>query len=380
MDTASASARSGIPRALAKFLFHHNPFYLLSALCMIAGCYALNGDLGLRAGELPRLLVLVVTLNLYEVLLIALGLYLIRDRGVERDGRTLLLLEAPFLVDLAFLNAEMAQTRGATALILNAMVFLLALLKVAVIFRVLYREFPTRVFKLVAAELLVLFALPSVFKAVAHAGVPTAGQFYAAWFVIGLLPVMYEAQLWVAEQFAKDRAAAFDVPRRKFILRLYMTLPFVSVVAHLGMLHWVYNARFYLGEGALVLLGVSLPLARVQIAEPQLRALLKTVRIGLPAAAIAMTLMDPAPLLLQIGARTPLTSAILIVAGAYAVYVYVYLRRHAFYCIAAAAMSGGMVLFLQWGVAAVAAGFAFLGLGATVSLRQPREVPATGAE
>ncbi len=375
MDAVSASVRARLSRALATFLFHHNPFYLLSALCMIAGCYALNGDLGLRAGELPRLLVLVVTLNLYEVLLIALGLYLIRDRGIERDGRTLLLLEAPFLVDLAFLNAEMAQTRGPTALILNGLVFVLALLKVAVIFRVLYREFPARVFKFVAAELLVLFGLPSVFKAVAHAGVPSFQQFYTAWVVIALLPVLYEVQLWLAERFQRGRSAELDAPRRQFILRLYMVLPFVSLVAHLGMLHWVYNARFYLGEGALVLLGVSLPLARVRIADPQLRGMFKTARLGLPVLAIAMTLADPAPLYLQIGARTPLTSAMIVIAGAYIVYVYVYLRRHAFYWIAAAASSGGMALFLQWGVAAVAAGFAFLGLGATVSLQRPVEAP-----
>ena len=53
---------------------------------MIAGCYMLNGDLGLRVGELPRLLLLVATLNAYELLLIALGLYLIRGRGIGAMG------------------------------------------------------------------------------------------------------------------------------------------------------------------------------------------------------------------------------------------------------------------------------------------------------
>jgi hypothetical protein len=379
MDTVSASPRAGLPRALATFLFHHNPFYLLSALCMIAGCYMLNGDLALRAGELPRLLLLVATLNAYELLLIALGLYLIRGRGIERDGRTLLLLEAPFLVDLAFLNAEVAQTHGATALVLNALVFGLALLKVAAIFGVLYEQFPSRIFGFVATELLVLFGLPSVFRAVAHNGSPTTAQFFAAWLIVALLPVMYETQLWLAERMARHGVAGFAAPRRRFILHLYMTLPFVSLLAHLGMLHWVYNARFYLGEGTLVLLAVSLPLARMQVADAQARSLLATVRVALPAIALVMTLEDPVPLAMHIGGRTPLTPAMVIAAGAYVVYVYMYLRKHALYYIAAAASSSGMALFLQWGVAAVAAGFAFLGLGASISLRQqPEVVPPAG--
>jgi hypothetical protein len=334
MDTVPISGRAGMPRALATFLFHHNPFYLLSALCMIAGCYLLNDDLGLRVGELPRLL----------------------------------LLEAPFLVDLAFLNAEMAQTHGATALLLNGLVFCAALLKVAVIFRVLYVEFPSRIFRFVAAELLVLFALPSVLKAVAHHGSLTPGQFYMAWLVVALLPVMYESQTWLADRLPKQNPTVPQVPRRRFILHLYMTLPFVSLLAHLGMLHWVYCSRYYLGEGALVLLGISFPLARLKATDPRARSLVAALRFALPAMAIAMTLMDPVPVALQVGGRTPLTPAMLIAGGAY---VYTYLRKHAIYYIAAAVSSGGMALFLQWGVAAVAAGFAFLGLGASISLRQP---------
>src|SRR5690348_12261067 len=98
------------PNPLLRFLVHHNPFYLLSALCMIAGCYALNSALQTRSGELPKLLLLMGTLQLYEFLLVGLGVYLIVKHRLDRDGRTLLLLDAVFLVDLTFLNAETAAT------------------------------------------------------------------------------------------------------------------------------------------------------------------------------------------------------------------------------------------------------------------------------
>ena len=41
------------------FLVHQNPFYLLRALCMLAGCYALNSGLGVRTGEVWKLLGLI---------------------------------------------------------------------------------------------------------------------------------------------------------------------------------------------------------------------------------------------------------------------------------------------------------------------------------
>jgi hypothetical protein len=375
MDTVSHSSRAGLSRALSAFLFHHNPFYLLSALCMIAGCFMLNRDLGLQPGEMSRLLLLVGTLNLYELLLIALGLYLIRGRGIERDGRTLLLLEAPLLVDLTFLNSEIAQAHASAALFLNLLLFFMAVVKVGLIFRVLYREFPMRIFSFIVLELAVLFGMPTILKAIAHFGALNPRQMYCTWMVVAMLPVLYEAGRWIAEQLPKSERIAFDVPRRAFILRLYVTLPFISLIAHLVMLHWVYLSRFYLGEGALVVLGISLPLARMQPADARLRAAVMQLRIALPMAAVAMTLLDPVPLSLAIGGRTPLTPIMFAGAGAYAVFVYVFLRRHALYYLVGGFSSGVMVMFLQWGVAAIAAGFAFLGIGAVISLRRPPVAP-----
>jgi hypothetical protein len=375
MCIGSPSSRAGFSRALSSFLIHQNPFYLLSALSMIAGCFLLNRDLGLRPGELSRLLLLVGTLNLYELLVIGLGLYLIRGRGIERDGRTLLLLEAPLLVDLTFLNSEVAQTHGSTAIFLNLLLFGLAILKVGMIFRVLYREFPVRIFGFVMLELMVLFGMPTAFKAVAHFGSLTAAQMYAGWIVVAMLPVVYEAARWFAEQSPKNPRVAFDVPRRAFILRLYVTLPFISLIAHLGMLHWVYLTRFYLGDAALVLLGLSLPMARMQPADARLRAMVMQLRILLPMAAIAMAVIDPAPLAITIGGRTPVTPVMLTAAGAYAVYVYLLLRRHAIYYLVGGFSSGVMAMFLEWGAAAIAAGFAFLGIGAVISLRRPPVAP-----
>ena len=54
---------------------------------------------------------LIVTLNVYEAALLAIALFLITRRGLRRDGRMLLLLQAFFLADFTFLNAEVATGR-----------------------------------------------------------------------------------------------------------------------------------------------------------------------------------------------------------------------------------------------------------------------------
>ena len=122
MTIASYTLRPSLRSLLVTFLVHHNPFYLLSAVSMLLGCYALNAGLATRTGEIGKLLALIGMLNFYELILIALGLYLIRRRGLIRDGRTLLLLEIPFLIDLAFLNAEASSVSLSRGLLLNSVV------------------------------------------------------------------------------------------------------------------------------------------------------------------------------------------------------------------------------------------------------------------
>ena len=88
-------------RSLLRFLTEHNPFYLLSAACMLASCLALTNSLSWISITRSRLLTLIVTLNVYEAALLAIALFLITRRKLRRDGRMLLLLQAFFLADFS---------------------------------------------------------------------------------------------------------------------------------------------------------------------------------------------------------------------------------------------------------------------------------------
>src|SRR5215469_15809895 len=119
-ESASRSRRSAMPEATSvssgpaaayrllpearRSLFHSfidsNPFYLLSACCMLAGCLALTNSLSWLSIPLPKLLILLLTLNVYEGALIGLAAYLVLVRGLRRDGMMLVILEAFFLIDI----------------------------------------------------------------------------------------------------------------------------------------------------------------------------------------------------------------------------------------------------------------------------------------
>jgi hypothetical protein len=390
--------RPSFRAALVSFFVHHNPFYLLSALCMLAGCYALNSGLAPRTGDLGKLLGLVGILNAYEAMLIALGLYLIRRRGILRDGRTLLLLEAPFLVDLAFLNAEVGSVSVRLGLLLNSIVLTLALIKTAAVMHALWGRVPRRMFGFIALELSVLFLLPTAFTRFEHHGDVTPAQFYGAWWIVGALLSVYELQ----SRFLGDAPGPVEGGVRLFIGRLYVVLPLASLILHLSLLHWVYRVPFLRGDLSPVLIGFAFVLGR---SSRRAKGEIRLLRLVLPAAAVMLALESSPNIDFSLIPRLSLTAVTLTLAAAYVCYVYSFFFKYAARMLVGAAGLVFVAAFgpsmdqisysvewacerianfvnwlygrsaIEWGLTAMACAFAFLGLGASISLKK---TPAIG--
>ena len=104
MEANHGNRKFDCARSWLRLIVDHNPFFLLSGLCMLFGCYLLNGGTT-RAGDVGKLVILLLVINAYEAMIIPLGLTLIR-RGefFKRNGRMLLVLELLFLIDITFTN------------------------------------------------------------------------------------------------------------------------------------------------------------------------------------------------------------------------------------------------------------------------------------
>jgi hypothetical protein len=184
-----------------RFIVNNNPFYVLSAMCMLAGLFMLNDSLHYSPIPATKLLTLIATLNVYEWFIIGLSVCLLR-RGILRDGGLILLIEVFFLADVAFLNAELFTASPTLAWPSSLILLGLACAKLIVILRALETHRPVGrtiepgIVRLVLscslATLLLLFAIPGFLFEYAnhHGGQVPAPILYGIWWIVGLLPAL----------------------------------------------------------------------------------------------------------------------------------------------------------------------------------------------
>ena len=379
-------------RSFWRFIHDRNPFYLLSAVSMFAGCRAIISAVGVAPGDGRMLIGLVAALQAYEVLLIGLALFLIRRRGLGRDGWILLSIDALFLTDLTLLTGEVFSADVHVGVLVNAACFVLAMAKVGVVVRVLRLRVPAGAMAMIGLQLAAMFGVTGVFKGLARDGVVPPTLLYAGWWVVAAMPA-----LWAMAGRRRQSVEGEDAPANPFALlpyRLYAFLGFVSLVVHLGGLHRVYGVPLNAAYVAPLLLGLAILIGR---ATSLPAGAVATFQMMLTAAAVFMSLRFPIgmtghPLGVAV---TPLRCAL---AGA-AVVALCALWRHrrlmfasiATACVATAALGGdvremrehlvavlrwlrdmGRLLVpttpMEWGVAAVIASFVLLGIGASISL------------
>jgi hypothetical protein len=392
MPAATHAAFSPVRNALTS-----NPFYLLSACCMLGGCLALTNSLSWTSIPISRLLILIATLNLYEAALIGLGMYLIIKRGAARDAIMLLILEAFFLSDITFLNAEIATARLGMGLAIGGFLLAAAAIKLSLIFRTLGLRHSMAHFAFIMLQLAAVVVIPLILPHI-HSGTVTPIWFYGGWWLVALLLASYELlPRFLSAQMIRDAhwpAATM----------FYLSIPWLSLAAHLGILHYVYQTDYFAADAAPLLLALTLVLTRLAPVRLMSRADILTLRLILPVAAVAISVSSPAQLnfALQHGQYMLTTLRIAFIA-AYLTYTYCLLRRYWIPMLAGGATALAAFLFgpspaqvatsaqdgwdwlsqatwkfvpktlAAWGAVAIAASFAFLGLGAVVSLKRKED-------
>lgn len=231
-------------------LADHNPFYLLSALAMLAGLFALCGSLDWSPLPLVTLLSLVGILTAYEFCLLGGG-RLLAGRGLSRDAAMVLVIEAYFLVDGGFLAAEVFTESFGVGLAVAASLLVLGAGKLEIVWRLM--RLPRPVYWLALGQVAFVLAVPGVFKHVAAGrdGVLPPLTAYAGWWAAGLIPVGYALVSRALER------GGFDPRRLPAVAKWTLALAAVSVAAHLWSGGWVYKLRWDVANLAPVTLGLA---------------------------------------------------------------------------------------------------------------------------
>src|SRR5262245_55774777 len=172
------------PRAWMASIIDHNPCYILSGLCMLFGCYLLNAALYTPAGDIRKLLTLLAVLNIYELLLVGLGLLLIQRDVLRRDAWIVLGLEALFVCDITFTSGIIATINSRWGLAIAIGLIALTAIKTGILFRALRAPFPIRCLLFVLLQITLLHLTPVYFR---HVSAPRHGRLpetivYAFWW------------------------------------------------------------------------------------------------------------------------------------------------------------------------------------------------------
>lgn len=246
-----ASRPARLPR-LAAMVCDHNPFYLLSGVCLLAGGFAINLAAHERDDGAGLLALLVAVFAVYEVLILGLGVYLYRSRGLARDAAVLLGLELLLLVDVTLLHHELFTASGALGSGVAAVVVMLGVVKVAVLDRGLTLNLDGRIWAAVVVGLVGVYGLPGALRWLKWLEVLDREWFLAAWWAV--------AGVIVAASLVRPHAAS---PTRlgAALRRGVVLAPVVSVGWHLALAHWQFEVAWTPAMAGPVLVALAASMA-----------------------------------------------------------------------------------------------------------------------
>ncbi|HUO10286.1 MAG TPA: hypothetical protein VM008_18410 [Phycisphaerae bacterium] len=374
-----------------RFLFPHNPTFLLSALFMFLGCYLINSALDVRTGDTGKLIALLVTINVYEVALLLLGITLLRRASFNRDGTLLLLIQMLFLTDAPFLLAQSAMASAGWLSIFNLLLLAAGVAKAVFALRALNIPLHPRTLGFLLLQLMLIYcAVPLFLSHNTIDGVIHANPMYLAWWIVGLLPLAYDLLARIAP------LPADSTPQQLFLRRAYIIVPWLFLIAHLAFFQYAYRSPFFLADLSPVLLGLAVATLRTRSLR---QSDLITLRVVLPALAICFALPadDASALTPTLLTLTPqwLTTGMSLLTAAYCLHInaaaitavlfsIIALLRH--YGPSPSTVIDQLSSFYTsvynlladlvpksattWGILSIVAAFALLGLGAIRTLRR----------
>ncbi len=213
-----------------------NPFYLLSAVCLILGCWLL----GHTSQSLPGLSALIAGLVAYELLAVPLALWLARQRAFGRDAAIVSVLVIFLAADFTFFYSQAATERQDFAQIAT----LFGAAQSLAVVGWLLRGFGVRLTQagqwILAADFLAIHLMPLAMRLLsdkANMALALLGVAVATGLLLALhgLPARWRhPEMAAGESRRLTRALAWLAP----------AVALASLAAHGASVQWVYDIRF----------------------------------------------------------------------------------------------------------------------------------------
>ncbi|MEM6391608.1 MAG: hypothetical protein AAF797_02420 [Planctomycetota bacterium] len=217
-----------------------NPFFLLSGVMLLFGCFAVTRGIDTMDGKFWRLVGLIAAVNLYEGLAIGVGLWLSRSQALVRDARWLLGLAALLAVDVTLLGNAVATDDPLRGGIVVAVLALLACVKVKVLLQGLGVYVRPVAWVPIGFGIGLSYAMPVLLWTVKRATWSDWSVYLAYWWLaigVGLLAVPPRRWFGYGRAWSQDYRAL-----QHLVARLVACVPIGSAGLHLLIGHRVYDA------------------------------------------------------------------------------------------------------------------------------------------
>ncbi len=360
---------------------------------MLIGYWMLTKAIAQKSAYFGELMGLYITLNVYEFLLIGLGLFLIVKKGVAHDGKMLLLIGILFLTDITFMNNEIITAHPGKGALIHVLTLVLTGLKIGLVFYWLRMKVKKPLLIYTIVEYCILIGGPGILAVMAGARILASPMIYYLWVVAGGLLAF--KGLVIPSRMTKGKP---EYPAARTVLRALAVIPYISLLIHLGASGWIYEFSWhpvYLGPlflGLAAFIGFAKPAFITERERGRLQLLL-------PVIALIFSIRFPADLAFNMTRALPwmLSPFRIILIGSAVVYVsgfWEWMHQAFIWCgsisLVWAAMGHTMKTtwerlvamapktVIQWGITAVVMAFLFLGIGAFFSLHKTK--PGEGLE
>lgn len=200
-NTSSAPVSEDIklPSTLVNWLENNNPLYLISVLLMLIGLYIAGIELEKETTSALMTSGFFVAQNIYELLMLAMGLYLIKNRIQINHGKILLFLVLIFLGDLTFYQIRLSVSNPFIGNIATVFYIILGFLKFAIVLKILQIKVNILKALYIASAFLLIWIAPKIMYGIVdsiHSNeeilLDPAMALYILWLTAGLihLPIL----------------------------------------------------------------------------------------------------------------------------------------------------------------------------------------------